>query len=99
ADVIEQRLHGERERELPRVYGRAVELRRGQMLSVEDLVSRLNDLGYAQRQQIDAAGQFTVVKNTVTISPREGPLADRSIRIVFPVPRAVKAGRGAPPPT
>ena len=98
ADVIEERLHGERERTPPRVYGRTVELRRGQMLSVEDLVSRLNDLGYAQRQQIDGAGQFAVVKNTVTISPREGPLADRSVRIVFPVPRPVKSGRGAPPP-
>src|SRR5687768_9744044 len=95
ADLIEQRLHGERERTLPRVYGRAVELRRGQMLSVDDLVSRLNDLGYAQRQQIDAAGQFTVATNTVTISPREGPLADRSIRLVFPVPKPVKTGRGA----
>ena len=98
ADVIEERLHGERERTLPRVYGRAVELRRGQMLSVEDLVARLNDLGYAQRQQIDGAGQFTVGKNTVIISPREGPLADRSVRIVFPVPRPVKTARGAPPP-
>ncbi|HVG73434.1 MAG TPA: transglycosylase domain-containing protein [Vicinamibacterales bacterium] len=100
ADLIEQRLHGERERTLPRVYGRAVQLRRGQMLSVEDLVSRLNDLGYAQRQQIDGVGQFTVARNTVTISPREGPLVNRSIRLVFPQPRPVKAGRGAatPPP-
>jgi len=98
ADVIEQRLHGERERTLPRVYGRAVGLRKGQMLSVEDLVSRLNDLGYAQRQQIDGAGQFTVVKNVVTLAPREGPLADRSVRIVFPTPRPVKTGRGAAPP-
>src|SRR5688572_16154272 len=97
ADVIEQRLHGERERTRPRVYGRAVELRRGQLLSVEDLVSRLNDLGYAQRQQIDGRGQFTVTRNSVTIAPREGPLVDRSINIVFPNPPAVKAGRGAPP--
>jgi penicillin-binding protein 1B len=98
ADVIEERLHGERERTLPRVYGRAVDLRKGQMLSVEDLVSRLNDLGYAQRQQIDAHGQFSVVRNSVTISPREGPLANRSVRIDFPVPRPVKTARGAPPP-
>jgi penicillin-binding protein 1B len=98
ADQIEQRLHGERERTLPRVYGRAVELRRGQMLSVEDLVSRLNDLGYAQRQQIDGAGQFTIARTSVTISPREGPLVDRSVRLVFPTPRPVKSGRGAPPP-
>ncbi len=98
ADVIEERLHGERERTLPRVYGRAVELRRGQLLSVEDLVSRLNDLGYAHRQQIDGRGQFTVAANSITIAPREGPLADRSIRLVFPNPPVVKAGRGAPPP-
>jgi penicillin-binding protein 1B len=98
ADVIEGRLHGERERTPPRVYGRAVTLRRGQMLSVEDLVSRLNDLGYAQRQQIDGAGQFTVVRNSVTLSPREGPLVDRSVRIAFPLPRQVKTARGAPPP-
>jgi len=99
-NIIDERLHGERERTLPRVYGRAVQLRRGQMLSVEDLVSRLNDLGYSQRQQIDGVGQFTVARNTVTISPREGPLVNRSIRLVFPQPRPVKAGRGAatPPP-
>ena len=98
ADDVEQRLHGERERTLPRVYGRAVELRRGQLLSVEDLVSRLNDLGYTQRQQIDGRGQFTSERNSVTISPREGPLVDRSIRVVFPEPRAAKAGRGGAPP-
>ena len=97
ADDVEQRLHGERERTLPRVYGRAVELRRGQLLSVEDLVSRLNDLGYAQRQQIDGRGQFTVARSSVTIAPREGPLVDRSIRIVFPNPPAAKTGRGGAP--
>ena len=98
ADDVEQRLHGERERTLPRVYGRAMELRRGQLLSVEDLVVRLNDLGYAQRPQIDGRGQFTVSRSSITIAPREGPLADRSIQLVFPDPPAVKAGRGAPPP-
>ena len=97
AEQIEQRLHGEREQTLPRVYGRAVELRRGQLLSAEDLVSRLNDMGYAQRPQIDGGGQFTVNRNQVTIAPREGPLADRSVRIVFPRPAAVKAGAAAPP--
>ena len=98
ADDVEQRLHGERERTLPRVYGRAVELRRGQLLSVEDLVSRLNDLGYTQRPQIDGRGQFTSARNSITISPRGGPLVDRSIRVVFPEPPAAKAGRGGAPP-
>jgi hypothetical protein len=99
ADIIAERLHGERERTPPRVYARAIELRRGQALSADDLVARLNDLGYAQRQQIDAAGQFTSAANAVTISPREGPLADRSIRVVFPKPPALKASRGGAPRT
>jgi penicillin-binding protein 1B len=99
ADQIAERLHGVRDRTPPRVYARAVELRRGQALSSDDLVARLNDLGYAQRQQIDGAGQFTSAANAVTISPREGPLADRSIRVVFPKPPAVKASRGKPTPT
>ena len=96
-DVIEERLHGERERTLPRVYGRAVELRRGQALSAEDLVSRLNDLGYAHRTQIDGPGQFTVARNSITLTPREGPQKDRAVNIVFPNPPAAK-GRGAAPP-
>ncbi len=53
--MIDARLHGERERTLPRVYARPVELRRGQSLSQQDLVSRLNDLGYAQRAAADSA--------------------------------------------
>ena len=45
--LIEDRLHGERERTLPRVYARPFEFRRNQSLSQQDLVVRLNDLGYA----------------------------------------------------
>jgi hypothetical protein len=47
--MIDERLHGERERTLPRVYARPFEFRRNQMLSQQDLVVRLNDLGYAER--------------------------------------------------
>ena len=98
-DVISERLHGVRETTLPRVYGRAVEIRRGQLLSEDDLVSRLNDLGYAQRQQIDAAGQFSVVRNVVTINPRQGASADRAVRVSFPMPAAVRVAKGVPPPS
>ena len=41
--LIDERLHGERELTLPRVYARPVTLRRGQLLSEDDLVARLND--------------------------------------------------------
>lgn len=81
--VVDARLHGERERALPRVYGRPFELRRGQLLSADDLIARLNDLGYAQRPQADGPGEFAVVRNTVTIRPRT-PAGAGAVRITFP---------------
>ena len=47
--IIDARLHGERERSLPRVFARPLALRRGEALSALELIARLNDLGYAQR--------------------------------------------------
>src|SRR5215203_5357443 len=68
-ELIDARLHGERERTLPRVYARAVELRRGQAISESELIDRLNDLGYAHRAQIERAGEFAVLRDTVAIRP------------------------------
>ena len=70
AELIDARLHGERERTLPRVYARPIELRRGQALSEEDLIVRLNDLGYAHRAQVQRPGEFAVLRDTVAIRPR-----------------------------
>ena len=47
--LIDQRLHGERDRVLPRVFARPLEIRRGQSMSNRQLIDRLNELGYAQR--------------------------------------------------
>ena len=55
ARLIDARLHGERDRVLPRVFARPLELRRGQSLTERQLVDRLNDLGYAQRARADKA--------------------------------------------
>ena len=55
AQIIDARLHGERERSLPRVYARPVELRIGQSLTNAELVNRLNDLGFAQRPSADVS--------------------------------------------
>src|SRR5919204_5447497 len=52
--IIDARLHGERERSLPRVYARPLELRRGESLTELELIARLNDLGYAQRPLVGA---------------------------------------------
>ena len=94
--LIEDRLHGERERTLPRVYARPVELRRGQMLSETDLIARLNDLGYAQRDQADAPGEFARLRNAIAITPRAGTLAGKTVRVVFPAAPAVRQASNAP---
>ena len=51
--LIDARLHGERERVLPRVFARPLELRRGQSMTERQLVDRLNDLGYTLRGRAD----------------------------------------------
>jgi len=82
--LIDERLHGERERTLPRVYARPSEFRRNQMLSQQDLVVRLNDLGYAERAAAQQPGEFAVASNTVTLVPRGGELAGKAVRLTFP---------------
>jgi penicillin-binding protein 1B len=47
--LIDDRLYGERERSLPRVYARPIEIPQGQTFTQQDLIARLNDIGYAQR--------------------------------------------------
>ena len=81
--LIDARLHGERERTLPRVYARPLVLWRGQALSRQDLISRLNDLGYAQRDRADAPGEFSVERDAVSINPRSSDLGDAVVRVSF----------------
>jgi penicillin-binding protein 1B len=98
--LIDARLNGERERTLPQVFARPVELRVGQSLSQQDLVSRLNDLGYAQRSTPEEPGEFAVVRNAIAITPRGGRERGKVVRVAFPgVPAARRAGgpRPAPP--
>lgn len=97
AGLIDARLHGQRERVLPRVYGRPMELRRGQALSERQLVDRLNDLGYAQRPKPARPGEFATGENAVALVPRTGDWAGRTVLATFTKPAVVKAGaRPAP---
>jgi penicillin-binding protein 1B len=81
--LIDERLNGERERTLPRVYARPVELRVGQPLTVAELVARLNDLGFANRESADAPGEFTIRDGGIILRPRTGEQADSPVRIAF----------------
>ena len=82
--MVNDRLHGERERTIPRVYARPVELRRGQSMSQLELIARFNDLGYAQRPRVDAPGQFAVEATAIAVRPRGGEQSGRTIRVTFP---------------
>jgi penicillin-binding protein 1B len=89
--MIDERLHGERIRSLPRVYGRPVEFRKGQDFSEIDLVARLNDLGYAQHSTVEKPGEFAIRQNEVWLAPRGGDFAGKQVRLILPA-KAPKKG-------
>ena len=80
---IEARLHGERERVLPRVFARPLELRKGQSLGAAQLIDRLNDLGYAHRPRTEQPGEFTVGRDAMLLIPRAGDHQGQLVRLVF----------------
>jgi penicillin-binding protein 1B len=92
---IDARLHGERDRVLPRVYARPLELYRGQALGDHQLVDRLNDLGYAQRARVEKAGEFAIGRGTIVLLPRDGTAKGRLVRVNFQQPKPA-ATPGAP---
>ena len=85
--LIDTRIHGERERTLPRVYARPIVLRQGQALGQQELIVRLNDLGYAQRGAAEAPGEFANGRGVVAIKPRSTDFGGRPIRVSFPARR------------
>jgi penicillin-binding protein 1B len=88
AHLIDARLHGERDTVFPRVLARPLELRRGQALSDRQLIDRLNDLGYAHRDQVERPGEFAVATGAVVIAPRVPELRGQIVRVVFQLPQA-----------
>jgi len=100
ARLIDDRLYGERERSLPRVYARPIEIRKGQTFTQQDLIARLNDIGYAQRPDVAQPGEFATKPNEIVITPRSGAYKGKRVRVLFPqLPRkataaAVSAQRG-----
>ena len=96
ARLVDARLHGERENVLPRIYGRPIELRVGEMMSERQLIDRLNDLGYAQVPKVVQPGQFAVNNESIQISPRTGPTAGKVAHAVFRRPPAPRPGTKPP---
>ena len=95
--VIEARLHGERDRAVPRVYARPLTLQAGQNLSQSELVARLNDVGYAQRARVERTGEFAIDRHQVVILSRGGDQAGKLVTIGFPEPVVPKKKSAKPP--
>ena len=83
--MIDARLRGEMERSDPRVFARPFTIRRGQRLTLAELVDRLNDLGYAQRSPAGLPGEFAIGRNALAVVPRDGDQAGQVVRFTFAV--------------
>jgi penicillin-binding protein 1B len=81
--MIDARIHGEMQRVDPRVFARPFEVRKGQSVSQFQLIERLNELGYAQRERAQQAGEFTIGRDAVLLIPRDGDRKGATIRVVF----------------
>src|SRR5688572_9888152 len=87
--IIEARLHGERDRVIPRVFARPLRLHTGQGLSETELIARLNDVGYTEKSRVERPGEFSVDRHSVVFVPRGGDQPGKPVRIVFAAPNAV----------
>jgi penicillin-binding protein 1B len=97
SQMIDARLHGERDRVLPRVFARPLEIRRGDTMSQKELLDRLNDLGYAQRTQAQNPGEFAVTGALISLVPRAGSHTGKTLIVSFQRPAAARrAGRAQP---
>ncbi|MEI6668073.1 MAG: PBP1A family penicillin-binding protein [Acidobacteriota bacterium] len=96
ARMIDERLRGERVRTIPKVFARPFEIRRGQWLSAQQVVDRLNDLGYAERAKAEKPGEFGRIDNLLTLLPRGGDQSGRTIRATFRPLNSREAGPVGP---
>ena len=95
--IIEARLHGERDRVIPRVFARPLTLHAGQGLSEIELIARLNDVGYTERARVERPGEFAIDRRAVVLRPRGGDQANKPVRVVFAEPRVAKTAQRPQP--
>lgn len=67
--MIDKRLAGGPP-EAPRLFARPFEVRERQALAPAELVARLNDVGYAQRETAARAGEFSVADRSISLVTR-----------------------------
>jgi len=96
--LIDESLHGERDKVFPQVFARPLEIYRGQSLTNQQLIDRLNDLGYSQRPKPEKPGEFSIAGGTVSIVPRPPQFKGQVVEVGFaPAAPRAPARRNAPP--
>jgi penicillin-binding protein 1B len=96
--IIGARLHGERDRVVPRVFARPLVLRAGQGLTDTELVARLNDIGYTEKARVERPGEFALTRDAIVLLPRTGDLAGRPVRVEFAAAAVARASTAAADP-
>jgi len=98
--IIEARLHGERDRVIPRVFARPLRLHTGQGLTETELVARLNDVGYTETSRVERSGEFALSGRAIAFVPRGGDQAGKPVRVLFAEAKVASTSRrvGAAPP-
>jgi len=96
--IIDARLHGERDRVIPRVFARPLTFNTGQVIGPGEVVARLNAVGYAERTRAEQPGEFAIGERLVAFIPRGGEFAGRAVEVGFTPRPAAKAGSKLPPP-
>ena len=83
ARLIEQRMRHAFDRVPPQVVARPLLLHQGQILSQADLVRRLNALGYSQRADVSAGGEFSIGTEDIVLRPRTSETPRETVRLTF----------------
>jgi penicillin-binding protein 1B len=92
--MIDARLNGELQRTDPRIFARPLTIRRGQRITLAQMIDRLNELGYAERPHAEQPGEFAIGRDALAVIPSGGDHAGQTLRFAFappPRPRSRKA--------
>ena len=96
--IIDARLHGERDRAVPRIFARPLTLQTGQNMTQAELIGRLNDVGYAQRSRVERTGDFAIDRSSIVLLSRGGDQAGKLVTVSFPDPPVSRKKTAKPPP-
>jgi penicillin-binding protein 1B len=81
--MIDARLHGEVQRTDPRIFARPFIVRRGQRVTMAQMIDRLNELGYAHRDRAGQPGEFAIGRDALVVVPRAGDRQGQAVRFGF----------------